>query len=125
MSHHKRGSPFYQFQQSGLQSLLGHRIDRAGGFIEDENPRIGDDRANKTDELALALRQAGAALANMRVIALRQPLDELMRTQSPGDLDDLWPGGLRTRVQEILQNGAAEQEIILKHNAHLLMQRLD
>src|SRR4051794_30095990 len=53
--------------QRPLNTQLGQRIDAAGGFVEDQNPRIGQHGPREADELPLAQREAGASLADLRV----------------------------------------------------------
>ena len=56
---------------------LGAQVHRGGGLVEDQQPRVGDSARAKRHELALAGRQAGAALADHGVEALGERRDEL------------------------------------------------
>ena len=53
-------------------------VERAGRLVEDQDARIGDQRAGDGDALALAARQAAAALADDGVVALGQLEDEVV-----------------------------------------------
>ena len=48
------------------------RVDRAGGVVEDQHPRVGEDGAGQRDALALAARQREAALAQLGGVAVGQ-----------------------------------------------------
>jgi hypothetical protein len=56
---------------------LGLGVDGGGAVVEDEEPGIGEERAGDGDALQLAAGEADAALADDRVVALRQGVDEL------------------------------------------------
>src|SRR5713226_4342983 len=53
-------------------------IERAGGFIEDEDPGIGGERPGDGDALPLPSREQHAALPDRGVVAMRQLEDELV-----------------------------------------------
>ena len=55
---------------------FGGRIHAGGGFVENEQARIVRQGAGKTDELALADGESGAAFADGRVESLRQRIEE-------------------------------------------------
>jgi hypothetical protein len=48
-------------------------------LVEDEDLRIGEDRAGDGETLALPARELEAALADERVVFFRQRVDELVR----------------------------------------------
>ena len=52
--------------------MLGCRIHGAGGFIQHEDPRVGQEGAGEADELALAERHVRAALADFGLVAVLQ-----------------------------------------------------
>ena len=49
-----------------------------GGVVEDEHPRVDEDRPGDGDALALAAAEREATLADHRVVALGQVVDELV-----------------------------------------------
>jgi hypothetical protein len=69
------------------------------------------------DALALAARQALAALADQRVVAQRQAQDELVRVGGARRGDDLLARGVGLAVGDVLGDGAEEQEGLLQHQA--------
>jgi hypothetical protein len=52
--------------QSEADAVLGVGVDRAGGFVEDENAGGVGERAGEGDELLLAGAEAGSALLRVR-----------------------------------------------------------
>ncbi len=71
----ERGAAFEQLFERALHELLGGRVDGAGGFVQEEDARVGQEGARETDELTLAeSRRAGigAALADLRGEAVGQ-----------------------------------------------------
>ena len=62
-----------------LDDALALVVERAGRLVEDQDARVGDQRARDGDALALAARQARAALADDGVVALGQLEDEFVR----------------------------------------------
>ena len=71
--------PLQELHQRLLDLQLGIGIDAGGGFVEHEDLGVGDQRAGKADQLALAERKIAAALFELGVVALGQPHDELVR----------------------------------------------
>ena len=64
--------PAIASSSASLMLLLGRGVDRGGRVVEDQHARVGEQRARDRDPLALAAGQRQAALADARVVALRQ-----------------------------------------------------
>ena len=73
---HERRAALHHLAQRALDLALGGGVDARGRVVEDQHARVGDDRARDRDALALAARQRQAALADERVVAVGQALDE-------------------------------------------------
>ena len=56
--------PLHQGFHPLLDQRLGQRIHRAGGFIHDEDLRVGQDRPRQADQLLLPGRKQVAAFAD-------------------------------------------------------------
>ncbi len=61
----ERGSSGEQQAKPVLDAPLGSDVDRRGRLVEDEDPRIGEQRSRERDELPLAEREPEAALAEL------------------------------------------------------------
>ena len=71
------GAADEQAVERPLDELLGLGVDRRGGLVEDQDAGIEGEGAGEGDELLLAHREAGAALAHRGVEAPRQARDEV------------------------------------------------
>ena len=63
---------FHQRGQAGLDHPFAFGVEVAGGLVEDEDLRVGQDRAGDGDPLPLAAAELHAALADERVVAVGQ-----------------------------------------------------
>jgi len=55
-----------------LNDLFRFVVERAGGFVENQDARVGDQGAGDGDALALSARQACAVFSDFSVVAFRQ-----------------------------------------------------
>ena len=72
MGHDDHRAPRRHLRHIPLDVPLAFIIEGAGGFIEDQNPRLTQDCTSNRNSLTLAAGQGTAAFADDRVIALRQ-----------------------------------------------------
>ena len=86
---HERRPALHHLAQPALYRRLGARVDGGRGVVEDQDPRVRDQRSRDRDALALAARERHPALADDRVVAVGQPRDEVVRLGSPRGLLDL------------------------------------
>ena len=54
VSDHDRGAPGEQPAHCGFDATLGVQVDVGGGLVEDQDARVGDERAREGDQLALS-----------------------------------------------------------------------
>ena len=71
--------PFSSVSKRLLDQALGARVHAGGGFVQDQDARVGQRGAGDREQLALSLAQAGAAFAQHGLVLLRQALDERYR----------------------------------------------
>src|SRR5205085_5137889 len=98
-------------------------VDRARGLVEDQDPRVGQQGARERDQLSLAEREARAALTELRVVALLEPLDELVGADRPRRGDDLLVGCTGPAEGDVLGDGAREEEAFLRDDPELTAKR--
>ncbi len=89
------GTPADQLAQGAEDLGLDPWIDRAGGVVEQHDPRVGEQCPGQRDPLPLAAGQGQAALADHGVVAVRQRLDELVGLDCPRGRPHLVPAGVR------------------------------
>ena len=115
--------PGEQPAQALLDAALGVQVDVRGRLVEDEDARVGGQRAGERDELALAGRQLRAALADRRVVAVLERRDELVGADGARRGADLLERRVRAAEGDVLGDRAAEQEALLRDDAELAAQR--
>ena len=75
---HEARAVLHQLRHGLLDQHLGTRVDRAGRLVEDEDLRIGQERAGDRQQLLLALRDVGRVVVEHRVVAVRQRAHEVV-----------------------------------------------
>ena len=101
--------------QALLDAALGVQVDVRGRLVEDQDPRVGDQRAGERDQLALAGRELHAALADLGVVALLGSAS--MNSSAPtarGGRAHLLVGRVGPPEGDVLADRAAEQEALLR-----------
>ena len=99
--------------------LLDLHVDGAGGVVEDQDRRVDEQRARDRDALALAARQRVAALADDRVVAVRQLEDELLGAGRARRRADLLERRVGTAVGDVVADRDREQERLVEDDADL------
>ncbi len=95
VGHDEGGSSGKQDFQGPLDAGFGHAVDAAGGFVEDQNPRIGQQGPGETDELFLARRNADAPLADFGVQAVGKAFAADRRNRAAENVEDFRVGRVR------------------------------
>src|SRR6478735_7408360 len=105
-----------------LDGALAFVIQGAGRLVEDEDARIGNERASDRDTLALPAGKIAAAFTHDGVIALRQLQDEVVSAGERCRLDDPLHGHGWIGERDVLANGAVEEHVLLQDDADLASQ---
>src|SRR6185437_5064010 len=103
--------------EGGDDRCLAVGFDTAGGFVEQQHIRIGQEGASDAQPLFLATAQTHASLSDFGVIAFGKTADEAMGIGRLGGSDDLLHAGLRMAVANVVENA------VIKQKACLLTQR--
>src|SRR6266852_7714831 len=125
MRDHESSSPNHQVGQRLLHKHLGLRIQLRGGFVENQNRRIFQDRARNSDTLPLSSAQARSAFADYRIVPARQLHDEIVRQRRLGGSNDSILGNISQSVANVVPHRIVKQDVLLRHHGDLLAQRLD
>ena len=93
----ERRAPAHQLAHRALDEDFGARVDAARRFVEDQDRRIGEERARDRQQLLLALRQVARLLVDRRVVVLGQRPDEVIGLRRLRRLDDRLVARVRSR----------------------------
>ncbi len=78
---HERRASAHEVLERALDERLGLGVERGRRLVEQQHPRVAHERARDREPLALAARQARAALADDGVPALGLRVDDLERVR--------------------------------------------
>ena len=117
------GAAAHELPQRILDQVLALAVERAGGFVQDQDARVAQERARDGDALALPAGELGAALAEQRVVALGQLHDELLGVRGACYPAQRFVAGVGPAVQDVVAHAAREQHGVLGDDADLAAQR--
>src|SRR5215207_3449822 len=103
-----------------LDELLGLGVDGAGRLVEDEERRVEGERAGERDELLLADRETGAALAHLGVEAFGQALDEAVGVHLARGPADALVRHVPAAEADVALDRPAEEEHVLQDDGEVL-----
>ena len=104
--------------QRRVDLLLDARVDRRRRVVEQQDLRVGEQRARQRDALALTAREREALLADDGVVAVGQPQDELVRFGGARRGLDLGSAVASGRPNAMLaRDRVGEEERVLEHDA--------
>ena len=115
--------PFITSSSASVDLRLGHRIERAGRFVEDQDRRILEQRARDGEPLALAAGEQPAALADARLASppgLRSMNSSACARAAASRISCV--AGVRLADAQILGDRAVEQQRLLEHDADIAAQ---
>src|SRR6266705_2825975 len=118
------GAVTQQRGQAGLHETFGLGVNAGGGFVEDEQARVGEQGPHEAEQLALAMAEQAPTLAYIGIIAVGQAHDEIVRPNGlrRGYDDRLADSGIA--IAQIVAHGAAEEKRLLQDKTNLLPQIL-
>jgi len=119
MRHHHRRAANHQAIQRVLHDTLALRVKRARRLVQKKDLRVLHDGAGNRNALLLTARKLDAALAEHRVVALGQSLDERVGVRRAGRLLDLLHARVRATVRNVVSHAHVEQHGLLGHQANL------
>ena len=113
------GAALHQLRQAGLDHGFRLGVERAGGFVEDEDARVGQNGAGDGKALALAAGELDAALADDGVVGFGEALGEFVDAGDAAGEQKVVFGGLGAGKHDVFADGAVEEECVLKNDAEL------
>src|SRR5205823_1966299 len=118
----KGGAAAKQRFQSLLQARFSDGIDGAGGFVEDNNARVGEQCSSEANQLPLAERKRGAFFSNLRFESAWECFDYVEAIQCLQTGADFGFRGLRASESDVVEHRAGKEEVALLHVAHFRVQ---
>ncbi len=122
MGDHQRGAPGHQAGQRLLDQVLALCVEGAGGFIQQQDRRIHQQRPGNRQALPLPTGKPDAALTQGRLVALRQLPDEFIGIGTAGGCLDFRQGCLGPAIADVGLHRATEQRGVLRHQGELAAQ---
>jgi len=113
----ERGAARGQAPERRLDQALGAGVERRGRFVEDQDGRVLQHHARDRDPLLLAARDLQPALADQRVVAVRQKADEVVDLSGLRGGLDLRLRGAGSAVGDVRADRVVEQHSVLGHEA--------
>ncbi len=102
-----------------LDLPLGLCIDGRGGFVENQDSRIGEQSSGYGYPLTLAPGERLASLANERIIAIGQFQNKVVGFGGPGRSDDLISCGVGATISDVLSDRSEEQKGFLENDPNV------
>jgi hypothetical protein len=112
------GPAGHQAAQRGHDALPGAGVEAGGGLVQEEHGGVPDHGAGDRQALALPAGQRPAALADHRVVPVRQQPDERVGVRLAGRRHDLGVGGVGPAVGDVLPHRAVEHQRLLQDHGH-------
>ena len=109
------GAAFFQAFQRLLDGGFGLRVECRGGFVEQQQRGVAQDRAGDRDALALAAGQAHAAFAHFGLVAVVERADEVVRLGGAGRFAHFLVAGAFAAEADVVGGAAAEDHGFLRH----------
>ena len=113
MGDHDRGAAFGNLVERRLDRLLGSAVERAGGFVEDQDRRVLEQGAGDCHALFFAARELEPALADHRLIAIRDDRDEAVDGGAAGGFLDHLLAAVGAAIADVVTDGVVEQNGVL------------
>ncbi|MNI56600.1 hypothetical protein D3C73_1116120 [compost metagenome] len=109
MGDHQSGSVLHQARQRLLDQVLTLGIEGAGGFVEEQDRGVHQQRAGDGQALALAAGQAETAIPQMSLVTAGHGFDKVMGVSDLCRFLYLGQRRLRIAVANVVFNAAEKQ----------------
>ena len=112
----------HQFVERGLHGAFGFGVERAGGFIQNQNRRVLQNGAGDGEALALAAGKGNAFFADDGVETLRLLRDEVVGIGVTRGFDDFCVRRAEAAQLDVPADGVVEQNGFLRDDGDLVPQ---
>src|SRR6266700_2337776 len=120
MGDYNRGAIFHQAFERLLHQVFAFIVERTGRLVKDQQAWIAQQGPCNGNTLTLSTRKLHSALADQRVVPLRQVLDKFARIGCSRHCFDLSLGRRQSPVDNIFANSSTEEDRLLEHDADLV-----
>ena len=110
---HQRRAAFQGHRQRVLHRRLRRRVEAGRRLVEDHDPRLGEQQPGDRQPLALAAREAVAALADDGAETVRQRGDQAVEADLAEHVPQVGVGRRRIGVAQVLAHRVVEQVAVL------------
>ena len=117
MGDDKTGPSFHQCIHRLLDAGFGSRIYGTGGFVQDHDLVVCQDRPGDGQKLFLPLRYVAGFFVQLHLIAARKRLNEMMCVSRLCRFDDFFVCGIQSSVADVFHDRALEEPSVLKDHA--------
>ncbi len=117
MGDHQCGAALGDRFKRGLDIPLGLGVERRGGFVEHQDRRVLQDCPGDGDALFFAARKLQPALADERVVALGQAVDQTADLCQPRRFDNIRLTRAGPAIADVIADGIVEQHRVLRNDA--------
>ena len=119
------GAMAREHSQAGLNQAFAFRVQVAGGFVQDQDSRIGQHGPGDGQSLSLSAAELHASFADDGVVTLGKIGDELVGVGRLRRLNDVLVGGVFAAVGDIRGDRAIKQKHVLLDDSQHAAKALD
>ena len=119
------GPALHEFFEGVDDEFFGFAVEGRGGLVEQEDGTVADHDTGDADALTLASGEGEAALPDRGVVAEGHRHDEVVGVGEFGGGDHFFFGCAGTAEGDVLEDGSAEEDGVLKNVADLIAEMLD
>src|SRR5438552_3312790 len=122
MRDQETGAAVHQVTHRFHDDGLGFQVYGAGWLVQDQDRGVLKEGASKSDALTLSAREANPSLADLRVVTVRQVLDELVDVRRLCGGNNLLHASCGPRVGDVFGDAAGKENGILRNDGGLVAQ---
>src|ERR1700676_1185545 len=119
MGDDESGASAHQVTQALLYQRFGLGVQAAGGFVQNEDARVGQNRAGDGNALFLFSGKFHTAFADQGVVFFLEMFREFVDAGDAASGHDIFFRSTGSRVGNVFANGAVEKKSFLQHHAQL------
>ena len=108
--------------ECGANQPIGFGINRRRGIVENKDLRLFQQRTRNAQTLALSAGNVGTALLDVRIVLVREFLNEAVGLRKLARVADLFVSGVWIAPTQVFGNGSGEENVLLQHHGNLITQ---